>query len=67
LRSAPLPAGARGHQGSERNTPLQLGEDALAVADKPLDVAADLQAEIEDVCDALATIGISSVSVAESA
>lgn len=43
-----------------------LGEDgvALAACDKPLDLAADLQDEVDDVCDALATIGIGKVAVA---
>jgi hypothetical protein len=31
---------------------------ALAVFDQPLDVAADLQGEVEEVCDALAAIGV---------
>ncbi|MFL6656871.1 MAG: hypothetical protein ACJ8GW_02265, partial [Massilia sp.] len=36
----------------------------LAHADKPLDLGADLQAEVDDVCDALATLGIHEVAVA---
>jgi hypothetical protein len=36
----------------------------LASADKPLDLAADLQAEVDDICDALATVGVDQVSVA---
>ena len=36
----------------------------LASSDKPLDLAADLQAEVDDVCDALATLGVATVSVA---
>jgi hypothetical protein len=36
----------------------------LASAEKPLDLAADLQLEVDDICDALATLGIDSVSVA---
>jgi hypothetical protein len=36
----------------------------LASADKPLDLAADLQLEVDDVCDALATLGVSEVAVA---
>ena len=43
-----------------------LGADGavLASADKPLDLAADLQAEVDDICDALATLGVQTVSVA---
>jgi hypothetical protein len=36
----------------------------LASLEKPLDVAADLQGEVDDVCDALASLGIVSISVA---
>lgn len=36
----------------------------LASADKPLDLAADLQEEVDDVCDALATLGVDAVAVA---
>ena len=36
----------------------------LHSADKPLDLAADLQDAIDDVCDALATIGVTQLSVA---
>jgi hypothetical protein len=36
----------------------------LASSDKPLDLAADLQAEVDDICDALATLGVDTVSVA---
>ena len=36
----------------------------LATSDKPLDLAADLQVEVDDIVDALATLGVSEVSVA---
>lgn len=36
----------------------------LHSADKPLDLAADLQDEVDDICDALATIGVTQLSVA---
>ncbi|MDN2716472.1 hypothetical protein [Janthinobacterium sp. SUN120] len=36
----------------------------LHSADKPLDLAADLQDEVDDICDALATIGVTRLSVA---
>ncbi|CDG81278.1 hypothetical protein [Janthinobacterium agaricidamnosum] len=35
----------------------------LASSEKPLDLAADLQVEVDDICDALATIGVSDLSV----
>ena len=38
--------------------------EVLHSADKPLDLAADLQDEVNDVCDALAMIGVSNLSVA---
>ncbi len=41
------------------------GAGALLVSsDKPLDLAADLQTEVDDICDALGTLGIADVSVA---
>jgi hypothetical protein len=36
----------------------------LATPEMPFDLAADLQTEVDDICDALATIGIHAVSVA---
>jgi hypothetical protein len=38
--------------------------DPVASTEKPFGLAADLQAEVDDVCDALDTIGIHAVSVA---
>lgn len=35
----------------------------LASIDKPLDVAADLESEVDDVCDALSTVGVQAISV----
>ena len=40
------------------------GGAPLASPEKPFDLAADLQTEVDDICDALATIGIHAVSVA---
>jgi hypothetical protein len=39
-------------------------EEPLASPEKPFDLAADLQTEVDDICDALGTIGIHTVSVA---
>ncbi len=36
----------------------------LATSDKPLDLAADLEIEVDDICDALATLGVDDVAVA---
>jgi hypothetical protein len=43
-----------------------VGQDGamLAQSDKPLDLAADLQLEVDDVCDALGTLGVEQVAVA---
>ncbi|MET0264215.1 MAG: DUF2863 family protein [Duganella sp.] len=43
---------------------LLAGTAVLAQADKPLDLAADLESEVDDLRDALASIGIDQVSVA---
>jgi Protein of unknown function (DUF2863) len=40
------------------------GGELLHSADKPLDLAADLQDEVNDICDALAIIGVNQLSVA---
>ena len=40
------------------------GGALLHSADKPQDLAADLQDEVDDICDALATIGVTQLSVA---
>lgn len=41
-----------------------LGGALLASSEKPLGVVRDLRAELDDVCDALATMGVKAVSVA---
>ncbi|WP_034299181.1 DUF2863 family protein [Herbaspirillum sp. RV1423] len=41
------------------------GETVAATADKPLDAGSDLQAELDDACDALLTMGVKSVALAE--
>lgn len=43
---------------------LSAGSDVLATCDKPLDITADLEVEVDDLRDALASIGIETVSVA---
>jgi hypothetical protein len=41
------------------------GETVVATAEKPLDGAGDLQIELDDTCDALLTMGLKSVALAE--
>lgn len=43
---------------------LGAGDAVLATSDKPLDLAADLQTEVDDIVDALGTLGVEHVSVA---
>ena len=43
---------------------LSAGAGVLATCDKPLDITADLEVEVDDLRDALASIGIEAVSVA---
>lgn len=40
------------------------GGAALCSSEKPLDLAADLEIEVDDICDALATIGVTTLAVA---
>jgi len=43
---------------------LRAGDSVLAECDKPLDLTADLETEVDDVSDALASLGLSQLSVA---
>jgi hypothetical protein len=43
---------------------LAAGGAVLATADKPLDLTADLEVEVDDLRDALASIGVTDISVA---
>lgn len=43
---------------------LSAGDEILATCEKPLDVTADLEIEVDDLRDALSSIGIEAVSVA---
>lgn len=43
---------------------LSAGAEVLATCDKPLDITADLEVEVDDLRDALASIGIETVAVA---
>ncbi|WEF31315.1 DUF2863 family protein [Pseudoduganella chitinolytica] len=44
---------------------LKAGDRLLASGDRPFDLGSDLQVEVDDVRDALATLGISDVTVVE--
>ncbi|WUR13942.1 DUF2863 family protein [[Empedobacter] haloabium] len=44
---------------------LKVGERVLASGDRPFDLGSDLQVEVDDVRDALATLGITDVTVLE--
>ncbi|MYM40254.1 hypothetical protein [Duganella qianjiadongensis] len=43
---------------------LRAGEHVLAECDQPLDLSADLEIEVDDVSDALASLGLNQLSVA---
>jgi hypothetical protein len=58
------PAAVDEHLVLRVNLYRQGGAAALVSAEKPLDPAAGLETEIADLCDALGTIGVRSVSVA---
>jgi len=64
VRAVIGPADVRGAMVLRVNLVPIEGGDPLASAEKPLDLAADLALEIDDVGDALATLGISTLSVA---
>lgn len=61
--SARIAAAASEDELVMRVTLLAEGDAVFATVEKPLDVAADLEAEVEDVRDALAAIGIGNVAV----
>ena len=53
------------HEMVMRINVLKKADDALVLScDKPLDAGADWQTEVDDICDALATVGIHTISVA---
>ncbi len=58
------PSDVNGEMVLRVNLHAQQGGALLGSVEKPLDLAADLQLEVDDICDALATIGVDAVSVA---
>lgn len=64
LRAIVAPADVSDQMVLRVNLYAAQGGALLSSSEKPLDLAADLQAEVDDICDALATIGVSEVSVA---
>jgi hypothetical protein len=64
VRAVVAPADVAGQMVLRVKLVAAQGGAVLSASDKPLDLAADLQTEVDDICDALATIGIGEVSVA---
>lgn len=65
VKAIVAPADARGAM-MLRTSLYQLdGGALLASSEKPLDLSADLQVEVDDVCDALATVGLRVIAVAQ--
>ena len=58
------PADVQGDMLLRVNLYAAAGGAALASSEKPLDLAADLEVEVDDICDALGTLGIAGLSVA---
>ena len=58
------PADVQGEMLLRVNLYTAAGGALLASSEKPLDLAADLQVEVDDICDALGTLGIAALSVA---
>ena len=58
------PADVQGDMVLRVNLYAMAGGAALASSEKPLDLGADLEVEVDDICDALNTLGIASLSVA---
>ncbi|HZV67261.1 MAG TPA: DUF2863 family protein [Telluria sp.] len=64
VRAVVAPADVAGQMVLRVNLVAAQGGALLGSSEKPLDLAADLQTEVDDICDALATIGIAEVAVA---
>ncbi|MET3132598.1 hypothetical protein AAKU55_002875 [Oxalobacteraceae bacterium GrIS 1.11] len=58
------PSDVRGNMVLRVNLHAAGGGALLASSEKPLDLAADLEAEVDDICDALASMGVATLSVA---
>lgn len=65
VRAVVAPADAGGNMVLRVNLYAKTGGAPLASSEKPLDLAADLQIEVDDICDALGTIGVSALAVAQ--
>lgn len=64
VRAVTGPADVEDEMVMRVNLVKKADQSLLLSCDKPLDAAADWQAEVDDICDALATIGIVTISVA---
>jgi hypothetical protein len=65
VKAVVAPADAGGNMVLRVNLYAKTGGAPLASSEKPLDLAADLQTEVDDIYDALGTIGISELAVAQ--
>jgi hypothetical protein len=64
LKAVVAPLDAGGHAVLRINFYPLDGGAPLATVDKPFDLAADLETELDDLCDALGTVGLDGVLVA---
>ncbi len=64
VRAVVGPTDVRDNMVLRVNLYARAGDALLSSSDKPLDLATDMQVEVDDICDALGTIGIHAVSVA---
>jgi hypothetical protein len=64
LKAVVAPLDAGGHAVLRINLYPLDGGAPVATVDKPFDLAADLESELDDLCDALGTVGLDGVLVA---
>ena len=64
IKAVVAPVEAKGEPVLRINLYALGGGAPLATVDKPLDLAADLESELADLCDALGTIGLDGVLLA---
>ena len=65
VKAVVAPFDAGGNMVLRVNLYAKTGGAPLASSEKPLDLAADLQIEVDDICDALGTIGVNALAVAQ--
>jgi hypothetical protein len=64
IKAVVAPVDGGGHALLRINLYALGGGAPLATVDKPVDLEADLEIELEDLCDALGTVGLDGVLVA---